>query len=161
MKYIRSILLVLFVLGSLTNLGLSFYIQHQKTLNTELAKTSINPCFIGNGGCATVQTSIYANTFGISNPLYGVVVFTILAILFALLLVSVWNHDLAATLRRAKGGFDFVLSLLLGAGALFSLWLLFVQFFLLHATCIFCLWTDGIMISMAILYLIFKDIVID
>ena len=160
MKFLRSFLIVLFVLGSLTNLGLSFYIQHQKTLNTEIAKTSVNPCFIGNGGCATVQTSIYANTFGVSNPVYGMFVFTILAIIFALLLVGVWHLDTARIIRKVKGGVEIILSGLLAGGSLFSLWLLFVQFFLLHATCIFCLWTDAIMIIMGILYLIFKDIVI-
>jgi uncharacterized membrane protein len=161
MKVIRSILLILFVIGSIANLGLSIYIQQQKTLNLQIAQNSTNPCFLGDGGCATVQTSVYASTFGISNPVYGIVSFLLLTFVFLLLLISVWHLDLARIMRKLKVGIDYVLICILAGGTLFSLWLLFVQFFLLDTTCVFCLWVDAIMIGMGLLYLIFKDIVID
>ena len=167
MKTFRAILLIIFIIASIANLGLSMFIQQQKVVNEQIATdnnlmlTNTSSCFVGNGGCATVQTSVYANTFGVSNPLIGVVVFFVLAIIFSLQLVSVWHQHLASKLRKFVGLTGFSLSVILGAGCLFSLWLLFVQFFLLHTTCKFCLWVDGIMIGMAILYLIFKDLLLD
>lgn len=161
MKVLRVILLLLFVIGSIANLGLSMYIQQQKTLNEGKALTDVENCFVGDGGCATVQTSVYANTFGISNPVYGMIVFLILSIIFTLLLVSVWHRELELRIRKMRGFVDFSLSALIAGGTLFSIWLLFVQFALLQTTCVFCLWVDAIMIGMGVLYLIFKDILLD
>lgn len=161
MKFLRVVLLLLFVIGSIANLGLSIYIQQQKMLNEEKSLTNVESCFIGDGGCATVQTSVYANTFGISNPIYGIISFFILSTIFVLLLVSVWHRELELRARKMRGFIDFVLSALLACGSLFSIWLLFVQFFLLQTTCVFCLWVDAIMIGMGLLYLLFKDILLD
>ncbi len=142
----KKVFLLALAFSSAVNFVLSIVVQVQKyareTGNAEL----LEKCFDVGGGCATVQSSSYANTFGISNPLYGIVFFAILTIIFSVLAFTPKHRHRTALFQAA-----FVITVL---GSMFSLWLLYVQFFLLHSTCVYCLWVDGIMIVSAGVFLV-------
>ena len=149
-KIISLFLWILFLCAMVTNVLLSQYIQVQKSANDAIIAEK---CFI-DGGCATVQTSLYATTFGIPNPIYGLVFFSIMSV-FSLYIIL---QFIAPKLRHQKTieFIDYISKFGLVLGSLFSLWLLYAQFFLIKATCIYCLWVDGLTITMTILYFILR-----
>lgn len=80
-------------------------------------------------GCDEVRASSYANLWGLPLPVYGVVMYAALALLiFAAPLAS---EGLARTIRYAVAGIS-------GAGFLFSLYLMGISEFVLHAWCAWC-----------------------
>lgn len=138
--YLTALLLV----AMLANLLLAVYIQLQKEHNLELIPPELRgKCFEdaeGGAGCGAVQTSEYAVTFGVSNPHIGYVGFTSLALLLATLLYALsrqphWVPGLSVVIL---GGMIL--------GSVFSLWLLYAQFFKILETCIYCLAVDAIML---------------
>jgi uncharacterized membrane protein len=143
----KRLIYALIAVAMLINLVLSIVIQSQKSAKESGVRT-LGECFDGTGGCATVQMSYYARTLGISNPYYGIVFFALWALMFyamslpskAALHISSWKQ------------LHMFLAVSLIAGALFSIWLLYVQFFILRTTCIYCLWVDAIMIACAALF---------
>lgn len=154
MKNLRSRLtaplLVFVILAMVVNLGLAFYIQAQKEQNLALIPEALRgDCFedaVGGGGCGAVQTSVYAVTFGFSNPHIGYAGFPTLALLVALSWYALkrkkeWLRQLAPMTMAG-----------MALGSAFSLWLLYAQFFLIHYTCIYCLWVDGLMLVATVAY---------
>ncbi len=86
-------------------------------------------CNTGSG-CETVQTSQYAYTFGIKNSEYGIVIFAILI-----------ATTLAQLHKRTDRKYKFLAMGLL-IGSIVSLWFIYLQVFVIHAYCEFCLVVD-------------------
>ena len=147
---ISRILFIVFIIACAVNLSLAAYIMIQKNHNDTVA---VEQCFLGDGGCYTVQTSAYAKTFGIANPHYGYFFFSVGILLFAALLVNTYKRFIPKD--YLSNGLDLI-EFFLVIGAIFSLWLLYAQFFLLGATCKYCVAVDIIMIAMAILFSVYK-----
>jgi uncharacterized membrane protein len=96
----------------------------------------------GTGGCEVVQTSRYAELFGIPVALYGVVGY---AVLFVLGLTG---------LQRARAGDRRVAVLVAGlatAGFAFTLYLTSLELFVLHAVCRWCVASAAIMTAIWVL----------
>lgn len=138
----------------IANVLISDYIQEQKTLAEQKSLKTQN-CFIGESGCATVQTSVFATTFGVSNPIYGMIGFTLGALVFAILGFQ-YIVPFGAFIRKWWTTIDTILLVGLGIGTAFSLWLLYVQFFVLMTSCIYCVWVDTIMIGSFVVYVIVR-----
>lgn len=147
---IKTILYIIFAIICIVNLALSGYIAKQKTHNDQV---SADECFLGDGGCYTVQTSSYATTFGIKNPYYGYFFFALGTIIFSILAINTKKQFIGKEINKHLldlVGFGLIL------GAIFSIWLLYVQFFILKATCIYCLWVDSLMIIGAVAFWVIK-----
>ncbi len=84
--------------------------------------------------CAEVQNSSYAQLFGIKLTYFGLLAFAALFIVNALTLYT--EH------KRIKQ----LLMLMVSLGALFSIYFLSIQFFILKKVCSSCLLIDGLMI---------------
>ena len=98
----------------------------------------------GTGACEYVQTSRYAEVFGIPVAFYGVVGYALL------LGVSL------AGLQPAFAGAARVKAILVGlasAGFLFTLYLTGVELFVLHAVCRWCVGSAGIITAIWVLSL--------
>jgi len=78
-------------------------------------------------GCETVLYSSYSTLFGMPTALLGVIYY-----LFILILA------LAYTQGQSKWSLDG-LKILPTAGFLFSLWLVYLQLFIINAICIYCM----------------------
>lgn len=159
----KNKLLWIFLIAFIVNLALATYIQEQKEINTDKlndADADSDKCFsdfsAGEHGCATVQTSVFANTLNVSNPWYGYVFFFVLIILFATLLVSKSDKHVKKKILKYHEIIDLAIMVILLAGTAFSAWLVYVQFYLLEATCTYCLWVDAIVIGSFILYIIVR-----
>jgi uncharacterized membrane protein len=138
---------ILLAVCMVINVVLSGYIMYQKNYNDSQA--SVDTCFLGDGGCYTVQTSSYARTFGIPNPYYGYFFFSIGAILFFGLALNVkYKFFSKSTVIDLA---DYILFGMI-IGSLFSIWLLYVQYLILKTTCKYCLAVDFIMIGTTILF---------
>jgi len=114
---------------SIICLSLAVVIQIDKTQYLS-NKGSFCLAVTGSEGCRTVQTSIYSQIFGISNPFYGIVGFAILAILSLILVM--YDHKLIRYLVVAGG---------LIAGSI-AVWFLYIQTLILHTYCVFCVMVD-------------------
>jgi uncharacterized membrane protein len=90
----------------------------------------------GTGGCDTVQTSRWAELLGIPVAFYGVVGY---AVLLAVALVGVQPAWLG---RR---GPTLLLAALATAGMAFSAWLTYLELFVIHAICRWCVASAVIM----------------
>jgi len=100
----------------------SIYLAQHEATNTPLL------CNVNNlSGCNVVASSPYAHLFGISLAEYGVIFYAFVFVIAALELVF----------------FDRLLRRILQIASLFgliaSLYLTFIEFFVLHALCIYCL----------------------
>ena len=84
----------------------------------------------GTGGCEIVQASSYARLFGVPVAFYGVVGYTTL---FGLALAGA-QPALAARAWPTRW-----LALFAGAGFLFTLYLTYLELFVIHALCRWCL----------------------
>ena len=96
----------------------------------------------GTGGCEVVQTSRYAELFGVPVALYGVVGY---AVLFILGLVG---------LRPARAGDRRIAALLAAlatSGFAFTLYLTSLELFVIHAVCRWCVTSAAIMIAIWVL----------
>ena len=84
----------------------------------------------GNGSCETVQLSRWATFAGIPVALWGVAYYVLVFII-----------ALAAVQERfaASRGISLVLVLLTGWGVLFSAWLTYLELFVIHAICRWCI----------------------
>jgi uncharacterized membrane protein len=83
----------------------------------------------GTGGCETVQLSRWATFLGVPVATWGVAYYAF-----------VFGLAFAATTERwgSSRGLDFTLWLLTGWGVLFSAWLTYLEVFVIHAVCRFC-----------------------
>ncbi len=96
----------------------------------------------GTGGCEVVQTSRYAELFGVPVAFYGVVGY---AVLFVLGLVG---------LRPARAGDRRIAALLAAlatSGFAFTLYLTSLELFVIHAVCRWCVTSAAIMIAIWVL----------
>jgi len=91
----------------------------------------------GAGGCETVQTSRWAELLGIPVAFYGVVGY---AALLAVALVGLQPTWLG---RR---GPTLLLAALATAGTAFSAWLTYLELFVIHAICRWCVASAAIML---------------
>lgn len=83
----------------------------------------------GTGSCETVQQSPWANLFGLPVAVWGVGYYlAVFALAFAGTLDR-WSED-----RRLA----LALVLLTGWGVLFSAWLTYLELFVIHAICRYC-----------------------
>ena len=90
------------------------------------------------GGCETVQSSSYSEVLGVPVALLGLAAYL----------------ALAATALPRNESVQFAHTALALAAAVFSTYLLYVQVELIGAVCDWCLVSDGIVTSLAILALV-------
>lgn len=91
-------------------------------------------------GCNAVQTSIYAKTFGISNSYYGIVIFALMSLLSVL-------H-----IRKPRKHTKLLIHAGVFMGTLVVLYFLYLQQFVIHAYCKYCLVVDiGMVIGFIVL----------
>ena len=88
-------------------------------------------------GCDAVRASAYSTLWGVSMPVFGVLGYTLLAI--AIVAESLFSGRLARLARYAILGMT-------GFGFLFSLYLEYLQAFVIHAFCAWCV-TSGVAMS--------------
>jgi uncharacterized membrane protein len=93
-------------------------------LTAEHYLKGIVPCSLGS--CETVLTSSYATLFSLPLALFGVLFYA--SIFFAAL--RVWEKGTSKL-------FNFIL-VVTGFGFAVSLFLVYLQFFVLHAICLYC-----------------------
>ena len=92
-------------------------------------------------GCVFVQNSVYANTFGIKNSLYGVGVFSVL-LLLALLQIFKRSSKVEKFLK-----FSLIVS------SAVAVYFLFLQMFILHAYCKYCIVVDlAVILALIVIY---------
>ena len=100
----------------------------------------IVPCSV-TGGCETVLSSEYSEIGGIPLALFGVLAyFTV----FSLATLAAFGDD-----RMWK-----ILSVVVALMAVFSLWLLYLQAFVIGAFCQFCLLSAGTTLTLFLLVII-------
>lgn len=91
--------------------------------------------------CYAVQISQYEKTLGINNSYFGLIAFTILAILA---LLQIKNPS-----KYKKKIITFGLFI----GSFFAIYFLYIQFFILEALCKYCLVVDfGTLLSLGIIF---------
>jgi|WetSurMetagenome_2_1015567.scaffolds.fasta_scaffold468550_2 uncharacterized membrane protein len=122
-----KILLALFVICFLASLILSFVPLEQA-------------CGGLQTGCYAVQTSQYETTFGIKNAYLGLVAFAIVGFLAFMQI----KHPIKE--RKQLIGVGVIIA------SLIAVYLLYVQFFVLHAVCKYCMVIDSAtLVSLAIM----------
>ena len=84
----------------------------------------------GTGGCETVQASRWADLFGIPVAFYGVVGYAVILGVALVGLQPTW------VVRR---GPTLLLAALATAGFVFTLWLTYLELFVIHAVCRWCI----------------------
>jgi uncharacterized membrane protein len=94
------------------------------------------PLKCGTGGCDTVQTSRWSVFLGLPVALYGVVGY------FAILVVALAALRPAALLERK---WSLLLVALSSGGFLFTLYLTYLELFVIHAICRWCVGSAMIM----------------
>lgn len=129
-KWIYRISIALAALGMLVSIYMTIY------------KLTENPNMcLGNGGCSTVNSSIFSEISGIPVALVGVGGY--LAILVLLLL-----EDRIGFLKNNGTMAIFGLALV---GFLFTLYLVYVELALIHALCPFCITSQ---VTMTVLFIL-------
>jgi uncharacterized membrane protein len=87
----------------------------------------------GTGGCETVQLSAYSRFLGLDVPLIGVGGYLTLLVL-----------SVASLERPTDRRWPVLLCGLATVGLLFTAWLTYAEFFLIHAVCRWCLGSAAI-----------------
>ncbi len=129
-KWIYRTSIALAALGMLVSIYMTIY------------KLTENPNMcLGNGGCSTVNASIYSEVSGIPVAVVGVGGY--LAILALLLLEN--RIDFLKT-NGSMAGFALAL-----VGFLFTIYLIYVEIALIHALCPFCITSQ---VAMTILFIL-------
>ena len=91
-------------------------------------------------GCNAVQTSSYAKTFGVDNSKIGIAI-------FALMILIIIAH-----IRKPNKSRELFIRLGIFAGTLVSLYFLYLQQFVIHAWCKYCLVVDiGMLVAFVII----------
>jgi uncharacterized membrane protein len=99
----------------------------------------------GSGGCETVQTSVWSRFAGVEVSLIGIVGY---ALLFAVALVGLRPEQAA---RRWPGQ---LLAGLAAGGVLFTIYLTYVELFVIHAICRWCVGSAVIIVGLFALALL-------
>lgn len=134
------------------NMAISVTIEWQRNTALKDPSAVAGTCFANDpkSGCFNVQTSPYAKAFGISNPLLGIIGFGIISLAIVTLLLA--ERSGAYWLRGRENFILLPLHAGFIIGSAFSIWLLYLQFFVLMTTCSYCLWVDAIMISSSVAF---------
>jgi len=119
--------------------ALSIIIEIEKHSAEASAITTFCSAVQGVNGCSIVQASEYSQILGIDNPIYGMVGFILLG---ALALIS-WKFTSSIARKLVIIGCIITGTL--------SSWFLYVQTFILHTYCFYCLIVDGISIILFII----------
>ncbi len=129
-KWIYRTSIALAALGMLVSIYMTIY------------KLTENPNMcLGNGGCSTVNSSIYSEVSGIPVAVVGVGGY--LAILALLLL-----ENRISFLKTNGSMAGFALALI---GFLFTIYLIYIEIALIHALCPFCITSQ---VAMTILFIL-------
>ncbi len=96
-------------------------------------------------GCDAVRASVYAKLWGLPLPLYGVGAYAVLALL-------IFSEPLVPV--RLARGIHGVGAGITGAGVLFSIYLSYLEAFVLHAWCVWCVVSALAMTSLFVLFLL-------
>jgi uncharacterized membrane protein len=99
----------------------------------------------GTGGCETVQTSVWSRFAGVEVSLIGIVGY---ALLFA---VAMAGLRPAQTARHWPAQ---LLAVLAGGGVLFTLYLTYLELFVIHAICRWCVGSAVIIVGLFVLGLL-------
>jgi uncharacterized membrane protein len=114
---------------------------------TYVEVTQINAICGPVGDCNAVQSSSYAKLFGIIPiGLLGALGY------IAILATWLWRHFRTDTLARSTGPMLFAMALF---GTLFSVYLTYLELFVIHAVCIWCLSSAVIITALLLLSLPF------
>lgn len=92
-----------------------------------------------NEGCYTVQNSSYARTFNIKNDYFGDILFLFMAIIII-------SHIIKPTRNKKT-----IIKIGILIGTLTSLYFIYLQIFVIHAFCKYCIIIDSSMILIFIL----------
>ncbi len=129
-KWFFRISVALTIIG----LAVSIYMTIYKLTDNQ------NMC-IGNGGCSKVNSSVYAEVYGIPVAVFGMVG-------YAALMVMLFIENRNSFLQANGTMIIFGLALI---GFLFTLYLIYVEVALIHALCPFCLTSQ---IAMTIFFIL-------
>ena len=121
-----KILLIIFVLALICSLIISF-------VPLPLICTPLE-------GCNAVQTSVYAKTLGIDNSYYGIIIFSLMVYVSILHLKKPTKHT------------KIVIHIGMFIGTLIVIYFLYLQQFVIHTYCKYCLVIDvGVIIGFIVL----------
>lgn len=120
------------IILSVLSLIFTVIIMVQKTGNVEVLNTVCDA--INTSQCRTVQQSTYASIFGFPNTVFGLIGFPLLAIFAAL----AWKHKKSRFIEWCE--YLVILGCLIAAA--FSLTFLYLQIFVIHAYCVYCVFVD-------------------
>ncbi|MFH1534253.1 MAG: vitamin K epoxide reductase family protein [Nitrospirota bacterium] len=95
------------------------------------------------GSCNVVTTSEYSVIFGIPMALMGALYYLSVLILALVYVDTKWKLPLKLIPIATSFGF------------LFSLWLIYLQLFIIHAICLYCMFSAGTSTTLFILSLIY------
>jgi uncharacterized membrane protein len=129
-KWLYRISLIFVVVGLLVSIYMTIY-----------KVTSNDALCLGSGDCSTVNASRYAEVYGIPVATVGIAGY------FAILLVH-WYERRDKFFEKNGPLLIFGMAL---TGFLFTLYLIYVEFALLHALCPFCLTSQ---FSMTVIFII-------
>lgn len=132
-RVINHIILVLSIIGII----LSSYLTYVHYSGTDLDYCHFNESF----DCDLVNKSSYAEFLGIPVALGGL-------IMYLILLYYVLGEEYNLKLHKIKD-FKFYIKLISTLGVLFTLYLMYIEAFVLESWCIFCI------IHAAIIFIIF------
>ena len=126
LKYKYQILKILFLIALVTSVAMSL---EEKT----------GFCGI-ESGCEKVENTIYAKTFGIANYWFGIAI-------FAFLVALIDSH----IEKPSKHG-EEVLKWSIIIGSIISLYFLYLQQYIIHAYCKYCIVIDTSLIIATVIY---------
>ena len=128
-KKIYAIILIIFVASFVASSILSFANMNEgsKFCNKE-------------GACGSIQNSKYGYTFNIKNSHYGFAIFGILSII-----------TLFQIIKPSKQKEKIIKSSII-AGSIIAIYFLYLQFFVIHKFCKYCLIVDiGLLVSLLLI----------
>jgi len=99
----------------------------------------------GSGGCETVQTSPWSRLFGVDVALIGLLGYAVLLVVALLALRSTQVE------RRPPA---LLLTALAAGGVLFTAYLTYLELFVIHAICRWCMGSAAIIVTILVLGLL-------
>jgi len=103
-----------------------------------LHQNSICSAITGTNSCETVQTSSYGKIFGISNPIFGIIGFLALGIFAYISSIIKKRNNILRDLTIIGGIIAGIVALIF----------LYIQAFILHTYCIFCIIIDVLSLTL-------------
>lgn len=141
----------------LANVAFSAYIHIEK--EALLRGESTDVCFAGTGSegnCADVQLSEYGELLGVSVTIWGMVLFSFMAVLLGSLAYSMKHRKIITSEQDIIRTLKFA-GICLAIATLGSAYFITLQFFVIDALCKYCMVIDSLAIlSAAIFFATFK-----